>query len=66
MVELSTNESHTYHTTNPVSLFVIGDGYYKLSPRGKLADVAPTILDLLELEQPSEMTGISLIDKWVE
>lgn len=66
MVELSTGEAHTYHTTNPVSLFVLGDGYYLLRPRGKLADVAPTILDLLGLEQPVEMTGVSLIDTWVE
>lgn len=65
MVELSTGDAHTYHTTDPVSLFVIGNGYYALSPRGKLADVAPTILDLLELEQPTEMTGISLVDRWV-
>lgn len=66
MVELSTGEAHTYHTINPVSLFVIGDGYYLLHPRGKLADVAPTVLDLLDIEQPKEMTGISLIDAWVE
>lgn len=65
MVELSTNEAHTYHTTNPVSLFVIGNGYYLQSPRGKLADVAPTVLDLLDIEQPSEMTGNSLVDRWV-
>lgn len=66
MVELSTGEAHTYHTINPVSLFVIGDGYYLLHPRGRLADVAPTVLDLLGIEQPKEMTGISLIDAWVE
>lgn len=66
MVELSTGEAHTYHTTNPVSLFVIGEGYYLLSPRGKLADVAPTVLDLLGLAQPEEMTGVSLVDTWVE
>jgi 2,3-bisphosphoglycerate-independent phosphoglycerate mutase len=66
MVELTTGEAHTYHTTNPVGLFVIGAGYYLLRPRGKLADVAPTILDLLGLDKPEEMTGISLIDTWVE
>jgi 2,3-bisphosphoglycerate-independent phosphoglycerate mutase len=65
MIELTTGEAHTYHTTNPVSLFVIGDGYYLLKPRGKLADVAPTVLDLLGLEQPAEMTGTTLIDLWV-
>lgn len=66
MVELSTGDAHTYHTTNPVSLFIIGDGYYLQHPRGKLADVAPTVLDLLGVEQPEEMTGVSLIDTWVK
>ena len=62
MIELATGEAHTYHTTNPVGLFVIGPGYFRLRPRGKLADVAPTILDLLGLEKPEEMTGESLVD----
>jgi 2,3-bisphosphoglycerate-independent phosphoglycerate mutase len=66
MVEHSTGDKHTYHTTNPVSLFIIGDGYYLLRPRGRLADVAPTILELLKLKKPDEMTGVSLIDTWVE
>lgn len=62
MIEHATGEPHTYHTTNPVGLFVIGAGYYRLRPRGKLADVAPTVLHLLGLDQPAEMTGVSLID----
>jgi 2,3-bisphosphoglycerate-independent phosphoglycerate mutase len=62
MVELATGEAHTYHTTNPVPLFVIGDDYYRLRPRGKLADIAPTILDLLGIEQPDDMTGVSFIE----
>ena len=65
MIELATGEAHTYHTTNPVSCFVIGAGYYSLQPRGKLADIAPTVLDLLELEKPPEMTGQSLIEQWI-
>lgn len=64
MIELSTGEAHTYHTTNPVALYVIGSGYYSLSPRGKLADVAPTVLDLMGIEKPAEMTGISLIEAY--
>ncbi len=56
-----TGEPHTYHTVGPVSLFVIGAGYYVLKTRGKLADVAPTVLHLMELQQPPEMTGESLI-----
>lgn len=62
MIDHFTGEPHTYHTTQPVPLFVIGDGYYGLRPRGKLADVAPTVLDLLGLEKPSQMTGESLIE----
>ena len=61
MIDLVTGEPHTYHTVGPVSLFVIGSGYYELYTHGKLADVAPTILDLMGLEKPSEMTGRSLI-----
>jgi 2,3-bisphosphoglycerate-independent phosphoglycerate mutase len=62
MVDAVTGEPHTYHTVGPVSLFVIdGAGYYDLRSWGRLADVAPTVLDLLGLEQPDEMTGRSLI-----
>lgn len=63
MVDEITGEPHTYHTTQPVSLFVIGDRYFNLRPRGILADVSPTILGLMGLAQPSEMTGRSLIDE---
>lgn len=62
MVDEKTGNPHTYHTTQPVSFFVMVDEYVRLRPRGILADVAPTILDLLGLEQPEEMTGRSLID----
>ena len=62
MIDHKTGNPHTYHTTQPVAFFVIGyDGYVNLRPRGILADVAPTILELMGLEQPSEMTGKSLI-----
>ncbi len=61
MVDLETGNPHTYHTTQPVALFVIGDGYHNLRARGKLADVAPTVLDLMGIEQPKEMTGESLL-----
>lgn len=62
MIDHQTGEPHTYHTTQPVSLFVAGaDEYINLRPRGILADVAPTVLDLMDLPQPPEMTGRSLI-----
>ncbi len=55
-------EPHTYHTTNLVQLFIIGDQYYRLRPLGSLQDVAPTILQLMGLPQPDVMTGKSLIE----
>ena len=62
MIDVITGEPHTYHTVGPVSLFVLDDACtYDLHSWGRLADVAPTILDLLDMQQPSEMTGRSLI-----
>ncbi|MGK9254673.1 2,3-bisphosphoglycerate-independent phosphoglycerate mutase [Paenibacillus humicus] len=52
----------TAHTTNPVPLIVTKQGV-TLRENGILADIAPTLLDLLELPQPAEMTGQSLINK---
>lgn len=51
---------NTAHTTNPVPCILI-DSDFKLVNNGKLADVAPTILKLMNLQQPVEMTGISLV-----
>ena len=53
---------HTAHTTNPVPCIVIGAGEVKLRPGGKLGDVAPTILELLGIAAPLEMTGQSLLE----
>ncbi len=50
---------NTAHTTNPVPFIVTMDGV-SLKP-GRLADIAPTILDVMGLEQPKEMTGESLL-----
>lgn len=62
MIDAITGEPHTYHTTQPVGLFAISrDTFYDLRPRGILADVAPTVLHLLNVEQPAEMTGVSLV-----
>lgn len=62
MIDLVSGEAHTYHTVGPVSLFVIdARNYHDLHAWGRLADVAPTVLDLLGIEQPAEMTGRSLI-----
>jgi 2,3-bisphosphoglycerate-independent phosphoglycerate mutase len=51
---------HTSHTLNPVPVIVISDDVKFLND-GKLSDVAPTILTLLDIDQPSDMTGKSLI-----
>lgn len=55
-----TGEPHTAHTTNPVPVILFGRGGAKISA-GRLADVAPTLLNLMGLTQPVEMTGQSLI-----
>lgn len=54
--------AHTAHTTNPVPLIIVSDKKYLLR-KGILADVAPTILDILGWEKPEEMSGKSLIQK---
>ena len=51
----------TAHTTNPVP-FIVTNKNITLVP-GKLGDIAPTILDLMNIEKPIEMTGVSLIEK---
>ncbi|WP_135556299.1 2,3-bisphosphoglycerate-independent phosphoglycerate mutase [Paenibacillus cymbidii] len=51
---------NTAHTTNPVP-FIVTDANVKLREGGILADIAPTLLDLLQLKQPAEMTGHTII-----
>lgn len=62
MVDYKTGEPQTAHTTNPVPLILVGLEGIKLK-EGKLADLAPTMLDIMGLEKPEEMTGESLIEK---
>ncbi len=52
----------TAHTTNPVPFLVAGAGDVKLREGGVLADIAPTMLKLMGLAQPEEMTGKSIIE----
>jgi 2,3-bisphosphoglycerate-independent phosphoglycerate mutase len=64
MIDYATGEPHTAHTTNDVPLIVITEKEnLKLKNGGKLADLAPTILDLMNIEKPAEMTGDSLLEK---
>jgi 2,3-bisphosphoglycerate-independent phosphoglycerate mutase len=62
MVDPKTGEPHTAHTTNPVPFVLIDEDSLgaKLSSEGALEDVAPTMLSLLRIEQPAEMTGKDL------
>ena len=62
MVDYTTGEPQTSHTTNPVPLILVGMETAKLKS-GKLADLAPTMLDIMGLEKPAEMTGESIIIK---
>lgn len=55
-----TGGPHTAHTTNPVPVFLMGGGDVSIAD-GRLADLAPTLLALMELPQPKEMTGKSLL-----
>lgn len=53
---------NTAHTTNPVPFILISNRIAEVNP-GRLADIAPTILALMDIPQPAEMTGVSLIEK---
>jgi 2,3-bisphosphoglycerate-independent phosphoglycerate mutase len=60
MRDPETGGPHTAHTTNPVPVFLLSDRKVTLAD-GRLADVAPTLLELMGLPQPAEMTGKSLL-----
>jgi len=63
MIDPATGGPHTSHTTYPVPLYLYGDGFagLKLREGGRLADIMPTVLTMLGLDVPAEMTGRSLI-----
>lgn len=61
MINDETNTPFTAHTTNLVPLILLGKGNVKLRQDGRLSDIAPTLLELLNIEKPNEMTGKSLI-----
>ena len=65
MWDPTVNGPHTAHTLNPVEIFVVGEGFgvgrTKLRNGGRLADIAPTVLALMGLPKPAEITGDSLI-----
>lgn len=63
MIDPDSGGPHTAHTVNPVPVIVYGGPAGSRLHNGRLADVAPTVLDLMGLDLPPEMTGRSLIDK---
>ncbi|WP_342076846.1 2,3-bisphosphoglycerate-independent phosphoglycerate mutase [Yoonia sp. SS1-5] len=61
MIDPETGGAHTAHTTNPVPVALVGGPTNATLRDGRLADLAPTLLDLMGLDLPPEMTGRSLI-----
>ena len=61
MRDPETDGPHTAHTTNLVPLILEGAGNRLLLAEGRLADIAPTLLELMGLPKPAEMTGTSLL-----
>ncbi|MFT7176104.1 MAG: 2,3-bisphosphoglycerate-independent phosphoglycerate mutase [Halioglobus sp.] len=63
MVDYESGQLHTQHTTELVPLVYVGNRKLTLAPSGgKLADIAPTLLSLMALEQPGEMSGVNLAE----
>lgn len=64
LVDYDTKEPFTAHTINPVPFILVHyDDAYKLREGGCLADIAPTLIEMMGMEQPKEMTGKSLLIK---
>ena len=61
MIDPELQGPFTAHTTFPVPFIVVGCGDVKLRADGVLADIAPTMLKILDLAKPQEMTGTSII-----
>ncbi|HMK71454.1 MAG TPA: 2,3-bisphosphoglycerate-independent phosphoglycerate mutase, partial [Xanthobacteraceae bacterium] len=61
MRDAETGGPHTAHTTNPVPVMLVGARNRALVAAGRLADIAPTLLELMDLPRPEEMTGASLL-----
>ncbi len=64
LIDDETKEPFTAHTTNPVPFILVNaEPSYKLREGGCLADIVPTLIDLMGMKQPKEMTGKSLLMK---
>lgn len=62
LIDPENGDVFTAHTTNPVPMIVIGEGDVKVKD-GKLCDLCPTMIDMMGVEKPAEMTGVSLIER---
>jgi 2,3-bisphosphoglycerate-independent phosphoglycerate mutase len=64
MIDYNTGEPHTAHTTNPVPFILVNfDPAYTLRSGGCLADIVPTMIEMMGETKPAEMTGTSLLEK---
>jgi len=63
LIDEETGAPFTAHTTNPVPFILVNTEGYELREGGCLADIAPTLIELMGMEQPAEMTGKSLLIK---
>jgi 2,3-bisphosphoglycerate-independent phosphoglycerate mutase len=61
MSDAKSGQAHTAHTSEPVPLIYVGPRKVQLRSEGILSDIAPTLLDLMGLDKPDEMTGHSLV-----
>lgn len=61
MWDFKNNQPHTQHTLSKVPLVLVSNIKIKLKQRESLEDIAPTVLDLMDIEKPIEMTGESLV-----
>lgn len=59
----ATHQAHTAHTSDPVPLVYVGDHWHFTCTEGNLTDIAPTVLGLLGITPPAEMTGHQLLEK---
>jgi 2,3-bisphosphoglycerate-independent phosphoglycerate mutase len=62
MFDDTTKQAHTAHTSEPVPFLYIGSGWHFISQQGSLVDIAPTMLRLLHITPPPEMTGRILLE----
>ena len=64
LIDYETGEPYTAHTTNPVPFILVNyNDAYTLREGGCLADIAPTLIEMMGMQKPEEMTGNSLLIK---